>query len=189
LPHPGSFVLDENGVVVEKWFEQAYRVRPTSAAVVESITGQPSELPIVEREAATPELRATARLNAADYRPYQKLRLEATLEIGPGLHVYGEPIPAGFFPLRLEIEPLPGLVVGSLELPEPRPHRLAGLDESFVVYDGTIRAARDFILTENLGQTTVVARIAYQACSEVDCLPPAELSIELPLTGLDHIAG
>jgi hypothetical protein len=187
LPHPGTFVLDERGVVTEKWFEQAYRVRPTAAAVVESVTGRPSALPRAATGVEAGPLRVTARLNADAYRPYQKLRLEVTVEIAPGLHVYGEPIPEGFIPLSLAIDPLPGIVLGPPELSEPRPYRLEGLDEQFMVYEGTILAARDFILTENLGPITVAARIGYQACSATDCLPPGSVTVELRLDALEHV--
>lgn len=39
VPYPGTFVLDERGIVVDRQFEQSYRVRPSGAAVVERLLG------------------------------------------------------------------------------------------------------------------------------------------------------
>src|SRR5688572_22683615 len=43
-PYPGTFVLDERGVIVEKRFEQSYRVRPTAVSLVETIARGDSSL-------------------------------------------------------------------------------------------------------------------------------------------------
>lgn len=37
VPYPGIFVLDENGMVIDKVFEQSYRVRPTAGGVLEDL--------------------------------------------------------------------------------------------------------------------------------------------------------
>ena len=89
--------------------------------------------------------------------------------------------------LSVELEPPDGLDVGALMIPVARPFTVAGLDDSFLVYEGAVRATLPFILTRNLGATTLRVRVRYQACTEVECFPPSSISQEIVLNGLDLI--
>jgi hypothetical protein len=51
----------------------------------------------------------------------------------------------------------------------------------------TVRGALPVVLTKNLGEVTLSVRLRYQACSDILCYPPAELAVELPVTGIDVI--
>lgn len=186
VPYPGTFVLDESGVIVEKLFEQSYRVRPAAVSFLEDSFGL-SGSAAVRAEVATPELRVAAWSGTSSYRPYQKLKLHIDIEIAPGLHVYGLPVPEGYSPLQIALDPLETLEAGALELPEPRPFRLEGLEESFHIYEGAVRGALPLMLLKNLGDITPSLRVRYQACSAVECFPPAEVSLRLPLIGLDNL--
>jgi hypothetical protein len=186
VPYPGTFVLDEDGVIVEKNFEQSYRVRPPAVSFLEDSFGQAGH-EAVRDQTETEDIRVTAWLGTASYHPYQKLKLNLGIQVAEGLHVYGWPIPEGYTPLEVEIDPLETLEAGPLELPEPRPFRVEGLDEEFFVYEGSVRGARTLLLTKNLGEVTLGVKVHYQACSDVACFPPGEVSLQLPLKGLDNI--
>ncbi|HEX9015723.1 MAG TPA: protein-disulfide reductase DsbD N-terminal domain-containing protein [Chloroflexota bacterium] len=127
------------------------------------------------------------RLGTPTYRPYQKLQLEFEVRITPGLHVYGLPVPEGYTPLAVEVEPLEGMELGPLKLPEPRPFRVEGLDEQFYVYEGTVHGSMPIVLTKNLGEVTLRTKTQYQACTDALCYPPDVLVAELRLTGVDVI--
>ena len=205
-PYPGIFVLDEHGVIVEKQFEQSYRVRPAAAPLVELSFGGESTLPSVMAQASTGEIQVAARISTSTYYTYQKLRLHLTIQIAPGLHVYGRPVPDGYTALTVEIDPFKSLEVGPLELPEPHPFRIEGLDENFLVHEGTIRGVLTLVLVEDLsnlarleqthmaakdqGQpredVVIATRFRYQACSNQECYPPREVTLQLPLAGLEH---
>ncbi|MBI3979130.1 MAG: redoxin domain-containing protein [Chloroflexi bacterium] len=187
VPYPGTFVLDEDGIVVEKHFEQSYRVRPTAAALVETSFGGESTRSAARAQAETEDLRITVWSGSATYRPYQKLRLDLDIEIAPGLHVYGQPVPDGYTPLTVAIDPLEALEAGPVELPAPRPFQVEGLDEQFLVYEGTVRGSIPVVLFQNLGDVTLTLRVRYQACSESLCYPPTEVTLPLLLTGLENI--
>ncbi len=186
VPYPGTFVLEESGSIVEKRFEQSYRVRPAAVSFLEDSFGQPGH-EAVKAQVDTQELRVAAWLGTPNYHPYQKLRLNLGVQIAGGLHIYGRPVPEGYTPLSVEIDPLETLEAGLLELPEPRLFRIEGLAESFHIHEGTLRGALPFTLLKNLGDVTLSLRVRYQACSDVACFPPREVSLQLPLTGLDNI--
>jgi hypothetical protein len=44
-----------------------------------------------------------------------------------------------------------------------------------------------FMLTRNLGATRVGVQVSYQACTEVECFPPANVAQHVALNGLDLI--
>jgi peroxiredoxin len=75
VPYPGIFVLDENGVVVEKHFEQSYRVRPTAALVREYALGAPADVPPDVAAFQSDGVHIHAWTDAPTYRPYQQVRL------------------------------------------------------------------------------------------------------------------
>jgi hypothetical protein len=187
VAYPGTFVLDERGLIRDKHFEQSYRVRPTRSIILEWATsggGSDSEATATETPSA---IEVSAWTDEPTYRPYQQLRLHVRLTLPRDMHVYAAPVPPGYQALSVELEPLDGLEVGGLALGASRPFSVAGLDEPFMVYDGTVEATLSFMLIRNLGSTSLCVRVRYQACTEVACMPPASISQEVVLDGLDLI--
>jgi peroxiredoxin len=189
VPYPGSFVLDEDGILQEKIFEQSYRIRPQPADLLEDVFGAEIGGAAVSDEAETPELRASAWLNTPTYRPYQRLRIQLGIQVREGLHIYGRPIPEGFFALSVDVAPLEGLEAGELELPEPHPYRVEGLDEQFQAYEGELRGSLPLALTQNIGDVTLDLTLSYQACTDSECFPPSEMRLSLPVRALDNVPG
>lgn len=187
IPYSGLFLLDAAGIVADKQFEQSYRHRPGAALVLEEVLGVAEPTPAVAAHAAGPGLQVTAWLDAPTYRPYQKLRLHLALQVEPGLHIYAFPTPEGFTPLTVTLAPRDGLSVWPLVTPSPQPFQMAGLEESFLVYEGTFRVSLPFSIDVAAGDITIDARVRYQACSATECFPPATLTLTLPLTGEDLI--
>ena len=187
VPYPGTFVLDAQGTVVAKHFEQSYRVRPQAAALLEEMTHATDAERGVRARARSDSVAATARLAQATYRPYQRLVLRLDLDVAPGLHVYGRPVPDSYTPLEVTIDPLGSLEVGAAAWPAPRPFRITGLDERFAVHEGPLSASVPLVLTRDVGDVTLVARLRYQACSARECFPPEELCLRVPLTALGKL--
>ena len=129
VAYPGTFVLDERGIIAEKRFEQSYRVRPTARIFEEYALGTfeatrpPTDAPRQSGE----KLEVQVWADAPTYRPYQQVRLHVDLSLPSGLHVFASPVADGFTPLRLEVEPLDGLEVGQTALPAALPFTVAGL--------------------------------------------------------------
>jgi peroxiredoxin len=187
VPYPGSFILDKQGVVVKRRFEDSYRVRPTAVATLETAFGEISGWHGPEDRAAGEGVTARAYLDSPTYRVFQRLRLTVELQIVPRLHVYGRPIPDGYIPLSIEVAPIEGVEVGPLEAPTPTPFQVTGLDEQFMVYDGLVRLAVPLTFPKAVGNVTVEVLVRYQACSATECLMPGVLRLSVPLTVLNHI--
>jgi Thiol:disulfide interchange protein DsbD, N-terminal/AhpC/TSA family len=182
IAYPGSFILDEQGVVTEKRFYQSYRERETGAGILRDAFDVETELhgPVAAFDAEGVSIHAW--LDSERYRYFQRLYLTVRLDVAPGLHIYSAPIPDGFIPLSVEVAPLEGLEVGPPELPQPRPFHLAGLDEQFFVYTGTVTLRRPVTFTRrDAGDLVLQVSVRFQACSDTDCLMPASASLELPV--------
>jgi DsbC/DsbD-like thiol-disulfide interchange protein len=117
----------------------------------------------------------------------QRLLLSVELAIESELHVYGQPIPDGYIPLSVEVAPLEVLEVGALEGPAPRSFRLEGLDEQFFVYKGQPRFHLPLTFLGRAGDLTIDLRVRWQACSATDCLPPAGVQLQLPVSSTNHV--
>lgn len=188
VPYPGTFLLDEQGIIVEKRFHQSYRERETGVAVLEQGFGSHGSSHGAEVTAATGDLRVHAVLDSPTYRYHQRLWLTLEVSIAPGLHVFGRPIPEGYTPFTVEVAPLDGLIAGRPDWPEPRPFTVAGLDEQFTIYEGDLRLSLPVTFTKRqAGDQTLTVTIGYQACSETDCRPPTSLTLELPVQEAAHV--
>ena len=187
VPYPGVFLLDAQGDVTQKRFQQSYRERETGVGLLEQGFGIASSVHRGEATGQSEGVQVRAYLDSETYRFFQRLWLTVELAIEPGLHVYGQPIPEGYMPLAIDIAPIEGMVVGNLKWPPPHPFRLAGLDETLYVYEGKIAVSLPVTLTQEGGDQTLEVRVQYQACSDTDCFMPSAISLRLPVRAADHI--
>jgi hypothetical protein len=187
VPYPGVFLLDAQGYVTQKRFQQSYRERETGVGILEQGFGVISALHGTEVVAESHEVKIRAYLDVDTYRFFQRLWLTIDLTVAPELHLYGQPIPEGFIPLTMEVTPIPGLVVGEAQWPPPHPFRIDGLDEEFYIYEGHLTVALPVTLTQEGDDQTLKIVIRYQACSHSGCFAPRTLTLELPVRAEDHV--
>lgn len=187
VPYPGAFLLDEEGQVLQKRFQQSYRERETGVAILEHGLGCESSLPKAEAQAQDEEVMLRAALDSDTYRWFQRLWLTVELNLAPGLHVYGQPIPPGYIPLSVEITPIDGLEVGASEFPIPHPYRIEGLSEEFVVYEKTVTVTLPLTFTQEGEDQTLQITVRYQACSDTGCFAPQTTHLQLPVKAADLI--
>src|SRR5262249_16936327 len=109
------------------------------------------------------------------------------ITIVPGLHVYGQPIPAGFVPLAIEVAPIAGVVVGTPGFPPPHPYKLDVLDEDLCVYEGKVTVSVPLTFKQEGDEQTVHVTIRHQAGSATDCLRPSTMTLSLSVQGADLI--
>jgi peroxiredoxin len=188
VPYPGVFVLDEQGHVVQKRFQQSYREREIGVALLERGFGFTSSAHGALVQGQAQGVQVTVRLDSPTYRSFQRLWLTVDITVDTGLHVYGQPIPEGFIPVSIDVAPLEGLIVGTPEFPVPTLHRLEGLEEDFYIYEGTLTVAMPLTFSQAGDDTTVCVTVGYQACSDdLGCFMPQKVELRLPVQAEDHI--
>lgn len=195
LPYPGTFLLDEDGMVVSKTFEDSYRDRPSADYLLRTSTDGDTG---AAYEAITHDQGVVLRawVTEAAYRPLQKTLLHLRLELAEGHHVYVPPVPSGYQPLDVEVEGTGDRTeVWEPEIPPGRPHTVEGLDERFHVVGGTIDLAVPFKASGRAhdlvgrdrnppledGDVTLTATVRYQVCTDDQCFPPSERRLAIPL--------
>jgi peroxiredoxin len=201
VPYPGIFHLDGQGIIVEKQFEQSYRVRPAPAVLLERLLADATPTDAtpsfaVSQRVERPGVSITAGLDSATYHPYEQHVLTVRLELAPGVHVYAAPVPEGYTALEISVAPQEGLEVRPADLPASQlleveaPDDLFSLGsepEQFQVYEGTVTATLPFDVVPFEDALTLAVRVRYQACTDTLCYPPDTVDLELPLRGVDLI--
>ena len=182
IPHPGTFILNADGTVRSKRFYASYRERDTGVGVLEHLLGIDPATHGAVHEADAGGVSVRARLDKDLYAWGQRVWATVELQVPAGLHIYGRPIPEGYFPLDVQIAPIERVEVGAPEFPEAKPFRVEGLDEAFVVYEGRVRVRvpLTFMLVDG-GTLDVALRVSFQACSATECLMPQSVQLVLPI--------
>ncbi len=182
IPHPGTFVLNADGTVRSKRFYPSYRERDNAQGVLVDILGIETR-PLGAQEAAVAGgVGVKAAFDSPIYAWGQRVWLTVELDIPEGLHVYGEPIPEGYYPLSVEVEPIDRVVVGPSRFPTTTPFRVQGLAEDFEVFTGRtrVRVPVTFMLVDG-GTLDIAVKVSFQACSDTECLMPESLRFVLPM--------
>lgn len=192
IPHPGTFVLDRDGVVVERYFESAYQERNTVSSILAKRGAIAGSGPAVT--ATTAHLSVTATASDAVVAPGSRLTLAFEVTPRPGMHLYA-PGRHTYQVVRVELDPQPWLEPHSVSYPPSEIYHFVPLDERVEVYkrpfrllqDVTIRATRE-VQQQLAGRTslTITGRLEYQACDDRVCYNPTSVPVEwtLDLTAL-----
>lgn len=192
LPYPGSFVLDERGVVEHRRFERAHQIRPTAQTLLRARADAEraalKELPAVIAHAAAPGVRIVAWADSAVVSANQIQPIHISISIETDLHLYTEPIPDGFVPLTITIVGDDRLRARPSPLPSGKLFRIDGLTETFSVLGGKIDTQIEVFLhtlQNTAGQRprelTLRVDVRYQPCSDTVCHPPETVQLDLSL--------
>ncbi len=178
---PGLYTVDKDLKIIDKQFEQSYYERPTVEGLLVSKFGKQTEGPM--RMFSTGYLDGFVALTDSVAHLAQIVTVTVELNLKDGFHVYGKPIPKGYFPLQIEFESNDIFEVDPFEFPEPAAFSVAGLDEAFFVYSGKLKLQSKLRVKtrRNLGDHMVRARLTLQACNKTACMMPLTRDFEFPL--------
>jgi len=191
VPFPGFFLLDEDGMIVDKLFNRHFANREGVEAILDSFLGrvEPGSSEPIETVAEDDGIRITAFLRGGGgvLRIGPRRRLIVRLEIPDGLHTYGEPVPDGMVATQIDIEAPDGFCCEAIESPPTKPLQLPGVNAPLHVWEGTV----DFVIPtyantvlartvrDGAESITLTVRVRYQACDDTQCFIPRTRTIEL----------
>ena len=183
IPFPGYYVIDENGVVQSKYFEENYRERSTSASI---LVREFDDAGDVQGEAETPHLRMSWSASNCEVLGGHHVALVLNVEMKPKMHVYAPQV-SGYLPVAWDISPSDGWQGLSADFPESELLHLPAIDEIVPVYEGGFRVVRDLkiglgdeiqpLVSED-GTITVEGTFHYQACDDKVCYLPQEIPLK-----------
>lgn len=102
-----------------------------------------------------------------------------TVTIAPGYHVYAEPAPEGFVPLKVTLAPGVAKALGPPIWPPPQRLEIEDLPDEFWVHHGTVLGRIPIEVTRAGG--TIQGEVSYQACTDYACFLPASVPFSIPL--------
>jgi hypothetical protein len=214
IPFPGIYIIDENGIVTERYFEMNYRERFTARSILARDFGI-----YIGSEAALETEGQHIPINTYTSdpvaQPGNRLSLVVEFNLPPKMHLYAPGV-EGYTPLSFSIQPDSRIQIHDPEYPEPEILYLPAIKERLPVYHGTVRVVQEVTLTADYteewvkkGVLTVSSRLdpddpgpyfilsegvqleiqgtlAYQACDDKVCYLPEQLPVSFQITMEAH---
>ncbi len=179
LPFPGTFLLDEDGVITEKLFQRSHRVRPSGSMLLDRLGESRGGVPERAVTATSEGIVAAVWSDEETYFPNQWQRLHVRLIVDDGLHLYVPPVPDGYHALQVSVDGPDELLTNPTELPTGHPLSIEILNETFSVAEGTVDAAVPFYVLDGIGDVDISVNVQFQACTDETCFIPQTLSVPL----------
>ena len=187
IPHPGTFILDPKGVVVARFFEDAYQERYTASTILATMGATPDGAAVTT---TTNHLTLSASISDAEAAPGHRLTIVAQVTPRPSMHLYA-PGKHDYQVVRLTIDPQPWLRLHDTVYPASEIYHFKPLDERVAVYSTPFRLLRDvtFLATPEMQKVlgampsaTITGALEYQACNDTVCFNPARVPIRFTVT-------
>ena len=192
MAFPGTFMLDAEGRVTSRYFENSYIERNTVSSIVVRL-GE-ARVPVRAARISMPQLDLTTYASEATIAPGN--RFAVTLDIDPkdGMHIYA-PGAGSYRIVSLEVEDDPQLIELPMTYPESTDYYFEPFDETMPVYEEPFSLVQELILDGSLEaqralrdreSVTINGTFQYQACSADICYPPETLPLSwtIPLRAL-----
>jgi DsbC/DsbD-like thiol-disulfide interchange protein len=129
-----------------------------------------------------PVVEASAVLETNAAHPGATVHAAVVAKITPGYHINDhKPSHDYLIPTELKMEPNDHVSVQDIKYPPGTPIKFEFDDAKLSVYEGTlvVRAALKIATGTPPGDYTLKGKLAYQACNERACFPPASVPVEL----------
>lgn len=177
VPFPGTYVIDEQGIVKAKYFEEDHRERYTAANILVREFGEGGS---ARTTVETKHLKLSYTASDSDLRPGGRTALVLDIELEPRMHVYAPGVGGGYIPIDCSMPESKAWLAQPVGYPSSRKLHLPAINETVPVYQGHLRLLRDLTIGQNaelaslLGPDrtiTVEGRFRYQACDDKECYP------------------
>jgi len=193
VPFPGVYVVDEQGVVTEKFFYRHYGTRASAGSILNSALGKvliPKEAP--QQDFRNDQVKVTAFLADPELRLEYMSNLYVRFELEEGLHIYGGEMPDGYIATEVSVAGVDGIRAADPIYPATKPMAFSSLGVTLNVYEGVVDVTIPITANaESLNwnkrdkpdSIDVQVQVRYQVCSDTICHLPQEktLTVTIPL--------
>lgn len=177
IPFPGAYVVDADGIIVAKFFEHNFAVRPGPEQMLAAALGQAFE--VAPAEGPVESVSVEVVLDGERLPMGVTRQIVATFRVPDGQHLYGEPVPDGLVAATVEVDGLDGILSYSPIAPPTTPLTLAGSGDTLQVYDGDVvlrlpvtQNARHMQKDDDGRFVIISGRVRWQACDQTECFLP-----------------
>ena len=181
-PFPGTFIVDRQGIVTSRFFEEAYQERDTVSSILVRL-GQHVDVHATKITGAHVTLTSYATDQVAAPGTHFSLVVEAAP--AARVHVYA-PGASGYKPVTLTLRLQPGVVVKAAQFPKPEDYFFKPLNEHVNVFDRPFRIIQDLMIDasrdseamlKDRTSLTIQATLEYQACDDKICFNPQTIPL------------
>ena len=183
MAFPGTYIVDADGIVQEKYFHDSHRIRETAETILMKTFGADGGRRI---EVQLPQFDFVAYASEDSLRPGNTVTLVAEVELPDRMHLYAPG--SDYTAADLRIVETDQVKMRELTLPEPESLYLAPIDETVPVYHGTARIERDIALAPAYRQDSVAVDVilTYQTCDDEICFPPDDFQFTMHFDVVMH---
>ena len=196
-PFPGTFVIDQQGVVTARFFEQTYQERSTVTSILARLGGK---VDVPGGKVSAPHLEITSYSTDQVVAPGTHFSLVLDITPAPRVHIYARGV-TRYQPIALTIQAQPGLVIRESQLPTAEDYFFKPLDEHVPVYQKAFRLIQDVTVDpsyevvegsdkslRNLKIMAITAALNYQACDDSVCFDPQSVPLSWTIRVKSHDA-
>jgi len=187
MSFPGTFIVDRQGRVTSRFFEDFYFERNTVSSIM---TRLGDNAPIAGTRVSTGQLDLTTYPSDSAVAPGNRFSLAFEIQPHSGIHVYA-PGARDYRVIALKIEPQPFVRLLPMKYPASQIYFFKPLNERVPVYQKPFTLVQEVIL-EGTAQAQAAFRgkdsvtlngtLEYQACDDKICFNPASVPLSWTLT-------
>jgi hypothetical protein len=193
-PYPGTFMLDVNGRVESRFFEDFYRERNTTANVMLKLGIGLS--PVNAIEGSSKQLDFTVYPSNHIVSAGFRFSIAVKVEPKPGMHVYAPGAEKmRYRVIGLKLDPNPSFRYEPVTYPESEIYHFEPLDEHVPVYKQAFTLLQDVLVEASseaqaelaeLDALTLTGTFNYQACDDEICYNPESVPLSFTLDLADR---
>jgi len=195
IPFPGTFMLDRQGRVTARFFEDYYWERNTVSNIM--LRAGAAGTPVQATQASTQHLDVTAYPSDASVAPGTRFSLVLDVTPKPGMHVYA-PGATQYRVITVNITPQPHIRTMPMRYPASEIYHFVPLNERVPVYQKPFT-----LFVELVPEATAEARktmsgknelvltgtLEYQACDDKICYNPVFLPLSWRVALTPNVPG
>ncbi len=193
IPFPGTFLIDRDGKVIKRFFEEAYQERNTVSTIM--LASGNVKASNTAKRIETEHLEVMTYLSDEVVAPGSLFSIVFDVKPNPGIHIYA-PGAKNYRIVGFRLDPNPLVTTRPLQYPASEIYHIKPLDERVPVFKRPFRLVQtmSIVTTAEIRATvtTVDATILsgsfeYQACDDRVCFTPRSvpLSYSIKLRPLD----
>lgn len=184
IPYPGTFIVNAQGKVKSKYFEDDFRERVSASDILIQESGKQADA--VRRVSETKHLRLVSTASTQVARPGHRIVLSLDVTLNPRMHVYAPGV-QGYIPIEWKLEEGTAVKAQAFVYPASQMMHLKVIGETVPVYRDRIRINREITfgsedalkaLVNSAGDLILRGSFRYQACDDRECYLPQTVPLD-----------
>ena len=188
IAFPGTFMLDRDGRVKSRFFEDFYIERNTVSSILARVAAKGDV--VAGTQVSTAHLQIRTYPSDAAVAPGNRFAITVDVTPRPRMHVYA-PGASGYRIVAVKIAPQPFVRVLPLKYPASQIYFFKPLNERVPVYEKPFTLVQEVILEgqpeaqaafRGKESVTITGTLDYQACDDKICFNPASVPLSWTLS-------